>query len=150
MKKQFAISFALLASAFLMGCGSSSSSANDENSSSSYDSKDCTLSEDGIKILLPSGGEEYTIGDSVTIVFVAKYANAGGFSVLYKASEDDKGADLFKNSVGDDAPDGTACTEVKALLSDKLTASTEASIFVKAYNAPKIRATSNTFTVKAK
>jgi len=149
MKKQLALSLAFLTSAFLMGCGSSSSSS-DDNSASSYDPKDCTLAEEGIKVLLPSGGEEFTLGDSVEIVFVANYANAGGFSVLYRANEEDKGKDLFPTSVGDDAPDGTSCTTVKALLSESLTASTEAFIFVKAYNAPKIRASSNTFTVKAK
>lgn len=147
MKKQFTLSLALLAGSLMMGCSSSSSAS---DSTPSYNPEDCTLAEEGIKILLPAGDEEYKIGDSVTIVFVANYSNAGGFSVLYKANADDQGSELFANSIGDEAPDGSECTEVKALLSEKLSASTEAFIRVQAYNAPKIRANSNTFTVKAK
>ena len=67
-----------------------------------------------------------------------------------KANADDKGSELFTGSVGDVSPDGTECTEVKALLKEELTPSKEAFIRVQAYNAPKIRANSNTFTVKAK
>lgn len=152
MKKQFTLSLALLAGSLMMGCSSSSSASDEDSSSSSasYNPEDCTLAEKGIKILLPAGDEEYKLGDSVTIVFVANYSNAGSFSVLYKANADDQGSQLFANSIGDEAPDGTECTEVKALLSDTLSASTEAFIRVQAYNAPKIRANSNTFTVKAK
>lgn len=152
MKKRFTLSLALLAGAWMVGCSSSSSASDEDSSSSSasYNSEDCTLSEKGVKILLPAGDEEYKIGDSVTIVFVANYLNAGGFKVLYKANADDQGSQLFANSIGDEAPDGTECTEVKALLKEELTPSTEAFIRVQAYNAPKIRANSNTFTVKAK
>ena len=80
MKKQFTLSLALLAGSLMMGCSSSSSAS---DSTPSYNPEDCTLAEEGIKILLPAGDEEYKIGDSVTIVFVANYSNAGGFSVLY-------------------------------------------------------------------
>lgn len=147
MKKRFTLSLALLAGAWMVGCSSSSSAS---DSTPSYNPEDCTLAEEGIKILLPAGDEEYKIGDSVTIVFVANYLNAGGFKVLYKANADDQGSQLFANSIGDEAPDGTECTEVKALLSDTLSASTEAFIHVEAYLKGKIRANSNTFTVKAK
>ena len=152
MKKRFTLSLALLAGAWMVGCSSSSSASDEDSSSSSasYNSEDCTLSEQGVKILLPAGDEEYKIGDSITIVFVAKYANANGFKVLYKANADDQGTQLFANSIGDEAPDGTECTEVKALLKEELTPSTEAFIHVEAYLAGKIRANSNTFTVKAK
>lgn len=147
MKKRFTLSLALLVGAWMVGCSSSSSAS---DSTPSYNPEDCTLAEEGIKILLPAGDEEYKIGDSVTIVFVANYLNAGGFKVLYKANADDQGSQLFANSIGDEAPDGTECTEVKALLSDTLSASTEAFIHVEAYLKGKIRANSNTFTVKAK
>jgi hypothetical protein len=152
MKKQFALSLALLASAWMVGCSSSSSASEEDSSSSSasYNSEDCTLSEKGIKILLPAGDEEYKIGDSITIVFVAKEPNAGGFKVLYKANADDEGSELFANSIGDESPDGTECTEVKALLTEELTPSTEAFIRIAAYVASSNTANSNTFTVKAK
>ena len=147
MKKRFTLSLALLAGAWMVGCSSSSSAS---DSTPSYNPEDCTLAEEGIKILLPAGDEEYKIGDSVTIVFVANYSNAGGFNVLYKANADDKGSELFTGSVGDVSPDGTECTEVKALLKEELTPSKEAFIHVEAYLKGKIRANSNTFTVKAK
>ncbi len=154
MKKRLALSTILFAGAFLAACSSSSSSADAEDSSSSGISSssseafDCTLEEEGVKILLPAGGEAFSIGDSIEIRFVANYKNAGGFRVLYKASAEDSGTDLFENSIGDDAPDGTECTAVKALLGEDLTASDEAFLRVQAYNAGKIRADSETFSVK--
>ncbi len=73
MKKILLIT-SCLATAFLMGCGSSSSS-----SSSNGEEFDCSLSEDGVKVFTPKGGEVFKRGDSVEVTFVAKYKNAGGY-----------------------------------------------------------------------
>ena len=154
MKKIFALSTALVAGLFV-ACDDSSSASDDESSSSvkaessssakdesssSVAADDCVLEEEGVKILLPTEGAELKIGDTVTVKFVANYANAGGFRVLYKNNADDKGTDLFETSIGDEAPDGKSCTTEKAVLkSDLVSASDEAILRVQTYNVPKIR-----------
>lgn len=150
MKKMFTLSFSLLTGFFLAACSSSSSSSAGEadSSSSSSASDECTLKEEGVKILQPAGGESFKIGDSIVIKFVANYANAGSFEVLYRTNPDDEGTSLFENSIGDEAPDGTKCTTVKAYLSESLSASDEAFIRVRAYNKRNVRADSETFSVK--
>lgn len=140
--KKISLIASSLAAAFLMGCGSSSSSSDGEQF-------DCNLSEDGVKVFTPKGGEVFKLGDSVEVTFVAKYKNAGGFKAYYKASEDDKGVNLFANSIGDEAPDGKHCTTVSAYLDPEIVkASDKAFIQVEAYNAGKIRGNSETFTVQ--
>lgn len=143
MKKFFAFSAAFVFSLFFAACDSSTSS------SSSISAEDCTLSEEGVKVLRPAGGEVFSIGDSIEITFVANYKNAAGFHVLFKADSSAEGVDLFPRSIGDDAPKGTSCTTVKALLSsDAATASENAFVRVYAYNAGRIRGDSKAFTVK--
>ncbi len=141
MKNAFLVA-SYIASALFVGCGSSSSGSDGERF-------DCNLSEDGVKVFSPAGGEVFRLGDSVEVIFVAKYRNAGGFKAYYKASEDDKGVNLFANSIGEEAPDGTRCTTVSAYLDpESVEASDKAFIQVEAYNAGKIRGNSETFTVK--
>lgn len=140
MKKIFLVASSI-ATAFFMGCGSSSSSSDE--------SFDCSLSEDGVKVFTPAGGEVFRLGDSIEVTFVARYRNAGGFKAYYKASEDDKGVNLFASSIGEEAPDGTRCTTVSAYLDpETIEASDKAFIQVEAYNAGKIRGNSETFIVK--
>lgn len=169
MKKFWAIPASLLFGLSLVACGDSSSSASDndlssaaessssekeissssEESSSSGEADECTLAEDGVKILAPVGGEVFSLGDSIEIRFVAKSNRAGGFKAYYKASADAEGENLFKNSIGEEAPDGTRCETVRAYLDpEQIEASDNAFIRVEAYNAPKVRANSGTFTVK--
>lgn len=139
----------------LVACDSSSSSSDDGNSSastakssSSVNAADCALSEDGVKVVLPAGGETFAIGDSMTIVFGAKYNNAGSFDVLFFADSSATGLSMFSTSVGPESPDGTECYTVKALLSDSTAAvSSKAFVRVKAYNKGTIRGDSKAFTV---
>ncbi len=140
MKKVFLVA-SCVATAFFMGCGSSSSGSDEQF--------DCNLSEDGVKVFTPAGGEVFKLGDSIEVTFVARYRNAGGFKAYYKASENDKGVNLFANSIGEEAPDGTRCTTVSAYLDpESIEPSDKAFIQVEAYNAGKIRGNSETFTVK--
>ena len=122
----------------------------DSDTSSNSEAYDCTMTEEGVKIFSPEGGETFAIGDEFTVVFGANYANAGGFRVLYKADVDSNSIDLFEESVGPDAPEGSECYEVKVTLSADmgLVASENAFIRVQAYNSAAIRGDSKTFTVK--
>lgn len=138
MKKVFLVASSI-ATAFFMGCGSSSSSS----------AFDCSRPDDGVKVFTPAGEEVFRLGDSIEVTFVARFRNAGGFKAYYKASEDDKGVNLFASSIGEEAPDGTRCTTVSAYLDpETIEASDKAFIQVEAYNAGKIRGNSETFTVK--
>lgn len=140
MKKVLLVASSI-ATVFFMGCGSSSSGSDEPF--------DCNLSEDGVKVFTPAGGEVFKLGDSIEVTFVARYRNAGGFKAYYKASEDDKGVNLFASSIGEEAPDGTRCTTVSAYLDpETIEASDKAFIQIEAYNAGKIRGNSETFTVK--
>jgi len=122
----------------------------DSDSSSNAKEYDCTMTEEGVKVLAPEGGESFSIGDTVTVVFGANYANAGGFRVLYKADVDSNGVDLSEESVGPDAPEGSECYEVSVALSEDrgVVASNKAFIRVQTYNSAATRGDSKTFTVK--
>ena len=146
--KLFLLSSLVLA---FVACDSDSSSNSDNNSSSSSSKEyDCTMTAEGVKVLAPEGGETFSIGDTITVVFGANYANAGGFHVYYKADVDSNRVDLFAGSVGPEGPDGSECYEVTAILSADMgvIASDNAFIRVEAYNWGVIRGDSKTFTVK--
>lgn len=137
----------------LAACDSSSSSSDDGSSSastakssSSVSAAECALSSDGVKVVLPAGGETFKLGDSVTIVYGAKYSNAGSFDILYY-SDSATGISVVPMSVGPQSPDGTECYTEKVFLSDALSASNAAFFRVKAYNKPTLRGDSKTFTV---
>lgn len=135
---------------FLLSLLSIAFMACDSDSSSNAKEYDCTMTEEGVKVLAPEGGETFSIGDTVTVVFGANYANAPGFRVLYKADVDSNGVDLFKESVGPTGPDGSECYEVTAVLSADMgvIASNNAFIRVGAYGVGVIHGDSKTFTVK--
>lgn len=146
MKRMFPLIPAIFAAASLVGCGDSSSSSDSNGVEENFD---CNLASDGVKVFAPKGGEVFRLGDSVEIVFVAKYKNAGGFKVYYKADEEDSGTNLFSTSIGEEAPNGTSCTTVSAYLDpENVKPSDKAFIRVEAYNSGKIRGNSETFTVK--
>ncbi len=122
----------------------------DSDSSSNAKEYDCTMTEEGVKVFFPEGGETFNVGDSITVVFGAKYDNAGGFHVYYKADADSDNVELFGESVGPEAPDGSECYEVTAVLSADMgiIPSDNAFIRVAAYNLTKVRGDSKTFTVE--
>jgi hypothetical protein len=122
----------------------------DSGSSSNSEAYDCTMTEEGVKVFFPEGGESFNMGDTITVIFGANYANAGGFRVLYKADVDSNGVDLSEESVGPDAPEGSECYEVSVALSADMgvIASEKAFIRVQAYNSAATRGDSKTFVVK--
>lgn len=172
MKKIWTVSASLLFGLSLVACGDSSSSASSDDlssseissssvenagssasgksSSSTGEADECTLTEDGVKVLEPVDGEVFSLGDSIDVRFVAKSNRAGKFNILYKKSPaDESKTGLTENSIGEDAPDGSHCETVRVYLDPELIeASESAFVRVQAYNEGKIRANSGTFTVK--
>ena len=125
----------LAASLALMACGDDSSSsgpadetgssAKETTSSSSTDKPkssddgsakyDCTVS-GGVKVLYPAGGEEFKMGDTITVIYGSD-VQGSGYRFIFKVNEEDLGKDAFPNSVGPEEPDGKTCYEQKIVLS---------------------------------
>ncbi|MBR5693118.1 MAG: hypothetical protein IKX42_05410 [Fibrobacter sp.] len=157
----------LAASLALMACGDDSSSsgpadetgssAKETTSSSSTDKPkssdggsakyDCTVS-GGVKVLYPAGGEEFKMGDTITVIYGSD-VQGSGYRFAFKVDEADAGMDMFKGSVGPESPDGKTCYEQKVVLSDDYAEpSDEAIIRVIPYERQNKGANSGTFKVK--
>ena len=156
----------LAASLALMACGDDSSSsgpadetgssAKEPTSSSSTDKPkssagqteyDCTVS-GGVKVVFPVGGEEFKMGDTITVIYGSDIQGSG-YRFAFKVDESDAGLDMFKNSVGPETPDGKTCYEQKVVLSDEYAEpSDEAIIRVIPYERQNKGANSGTFKVK--
>lgn len=144
MKSLFWKFSALAFATVIAGCSSSSGSSGSDSDGKDYD---CSLDEDGVKVFAPEGGETFHLGDSVEVTFVAKYKNAGSFKVTLRTA--DGNVSLFDTSVGEEAPDGTHCTTVKAYLNpETVPVADSAVVHVEAYNAARIRGDSEAFSIR--
>ena len=146
--KLFCVLF-LAASFALVACGddSSSSAPADDNGSSSKTKYDCSVS-GGVKVVYPTGGETFHMGDTITVVYGSDVMGSG-YRFVYKVDEDDNGKDVFKGSVGPEEPDGKTCYEQEIVLSDKFAQpSDEAIIRVVPYERQNKGADSKSFKVK--
>src|SRR5574344_225133 len=130
----------------LAACDSSSSSSDDGSSSastakssSSVSAAECALSSDGVKVVLPAGGETFKLGDSVTVVYGAQYSAAGSVDILDHPTSSATGVSVVSTSVGPDSPDGTECYTEKVLRPETLSVCDSAFFGVKAYNKGVVR-----------
>ena len=95
-----------------------------------------------------SGGEEFKIGDKLTVVYGSD-VQGSGYRFVFKASEDDMGTDLLDESAGPEQPDGKSCYEQEVVLSKGLVEPTSTAIIrVIPYENTKKGANSGTFKVK--
>jgi len=166
----------LAASLALMACGDDSSSSSgpaDEPASSAKDTKsssstdkpksssstdkpkssadkteyDCTVS-GGVKVVFPAGGEEFKMGETITVVYGSDIAGSG-FRFVFKVDEDDAGMDMLTGSAGPENPDGKTCYTQEVVLSDDFAEpSDEAIIRVVPYERQSKGANSAAFKVK--
>lgn len=108
---------------------------------------DCSVS-GGVKVVSPKGGEEFKIGDKLTVVYGSD-VQGSGYRFVFKASEDDMGTDLLDESAGPEQPDGKSCYEQEVVLSKGLVEPTSTAIIrVIPYENTKKGANSGTFKVK--
>lgn len=108
---------------------------------------DCSVS-GGVKVVSPKGGEEFKIGDKLTVVYGSD-VQGSGYRFVFKASEDDMGTDLLDESAGPEQPDGKSCYEQVVVLSKGLVEPTSTAIIrVIPYENTKKGANSGTFKVK--
>ena len=108
---------------------------------------DCTVS-GGVKVVSPKGGEEFKIGDKITVVYGSD-VQGSGYRFVFKASEEDMGTDLLDGSAGPEQPDGKTCYEQEVVLSEGLVEPTSTAIIrVIPYERQNKGANSGTFKVK--
>lgn len=140
---------------FACGSDDDSSSTGPSNEPVSSDSKDkssdskfdCTVS-GGVKVVSPAAGDEFKIGDTITVVFGSDVEDSG-YRIEFKKDKDSKGKNMgLDGSVGPESPDGKTCYEVDVVLDEEWTeTSDEAVIRVIPYNKTSKGANSEAFKV---
>ena len=143
---KFSHALILASSLAFFACG-----GDDEEDSPAGPSKpsyDCTV-KNGVKVVYPAGGEEFKIGDEITVIYGSS-VDGSGYRFVFKVDEEDIGMDLFEESMGFDGKgDGKTCYEQKVKLSkDVVEKTTKGIIRVIPYEDSKKGANSGTFTVK--
>lgn len=140
---KFTHALILASSLAFFACGDDESSTGPSNN----DTADCSVT-DGVKVVSPKGGEEFQIGDKITVVYGSD-VQGSGYRFVFKASEDDMGVDLLEESAGPEKPDGKTCYEQEITLSEDLVEATSSAIIrVIPYENTKKGANSGTFKVK--
>ncbi len=152
---KFTHALALAASFAFFACGGdddSSTGPSPETPSSSskkIESQkfDCTV-KDGVKVVYPTGGETFKMGDKITIIYGSD-VKGSGYRFVFKTSEDDQGMDMLDESAGPESPDGKTCYEQEVVLSDDFAEpSDKAVIRVIPYEKQSKGANSKAFKVK--
>ena len=108
------LSYALLLAGSLafVACGDEDSPA---GPSTDYD---CSVT-GGVKVVYPTKGETFKIGDEITVVYGTD-VNGSGYHFYYRTSKDVRGMDLFDGSEGlEGKGDGKTCYTQKVKLSVK-------------------------------
>ena len=139
---KFTHALILASSLAFFACGDDESSTGPSN-----DTADCSVT-DGVKVVSPKGGEEFKIGDKVTVVYGSD-VQGSGYRFVFKTSEEDMGTDLLDGSAGPEQPDGKTCYEQEVVLSEGLVEPTSTAIIrVIPYERQNKGANSGTFKVK--
>ena len=120
----------------------------DDDDPTSEPTYDCSVS-DGVKVVYPTKGETFKIGQKVTVVY-GSAVDGSGYRFVFKKNEDDAGKDLTKGSVGlAGKGDGKTCYEVEVVLDAKIVTETKTGIIrVVPYERSNKGANSAEFTVK--
>lgn len=133
----------------LVACGGEEVSGSN-NDKTSYD---CTTS-GVVKVLAPEGGETFSIGDEIKVVYGSDIVGSG-YRFVYATSDEDEGIDLLDGSAGPEEPDGKTCYTQKVKLTktskdgeEMVKPSKTATIQVVPYEKQSKYGESKTFTVK--
>ena len=140
---KFSHALLLASSLAFLACGD-----DDDSSSNASDKFDCTVS-DGVKVVYPTKGETFKIGQKITVIY-GSTVDGSGYMIKFKTDKDDAGKDLTSGSVGFAGKgDGKTCYEVEVVLdAKKVTETTTGIIRVEPYEKTNKGATSAEFTVK--
>ena len=140
---KFSHALLLASSLAFLACGD-----DDDSSSNASDKFDCTIS-DGVKVVYPTKGETFKIGQKITVIY-GSTVDGSGYMIKFKTDKDDAGKDLTSGSVGFAGKgDGKTCYEVEVVLdAKKVTETTTGIIRVVPYEKTNKGANSAEFTVK--
>ncbi|MBP5440573.1 MAG: hypothetical protein J6Y14_06640 [Fibrobacter sp.] len=140
---KFSHALLLASSLAFLACGD-----DDDSSSNASDKFDCTVS-DGVKVVYPTKGETFKIGQKITVIY-GSTVDGSGYMIKFKTDKDDAGKDLTSGSVGFAGKgDGKTCYEVEVVLdAKKVTETTTGIIRVVPYEKTNKGANSAEFTVK--
>ena len=140
---KFSHALLLASSLAFLACGD-----DDDSSSNASDKFDCTVS-DGLKVVYPTKGETFKIGQKITVIY-GSTVDGSGYMIKFKTDKDDAGKDLTSGSVGFAGKgDGKTCYEVEVVLdAKKVTETTTGIIRVVPYEKTNKGANSAEFTVK--
>lgn len=162
---KFSYAILVAASVAFFACGDDSSSASDDTpaakSSTSADENkvddspkklgsvkfDCSVT-GGVKVVYPTGGETFKMGDRISIIYGSD-VKGSGFRFVFKTNEDDMGMDMLDVAGGLENPDGKTCYKQEVVLSDDYAEpSDKAIIRVIPYEKQAKGANSRSFKVK--
>ena len=140
---KFSHALLLASSLAFLACGD-----DDDSSSNASDKFDCTVS-DGVKVVYPTKGETFKIGQKITVIY-GSTVDGSGDMIKFKTDKDDAGKDLTSGSVGFAGKgDGKTCYEVEVVLDAKIVTETKTGIIrVVPYERSNKGANSAEFTVK--
>ncbi|WP_295067655.1 hypothetical protein [uncultured Fibrobacter sp.] len=140
---KFSHALLLASSLAFLACGD-----DDDSSSNASDKFDCTVS-DGVKVVYPTKGETFKIGQKITVIY-GSTVEGSGYMIKFKTDKDDAGKDLTSGSVGFAGKgDGKTCYEVEVTLDAKKVTETQTGIIrVVPYEKTNKGANSAEFTVK--
>ena len=140
---KFSHALLLASSLAFLACGDDA-----DSSSNASDKFDCTVS-DGVKVVYPTKGETFKIGQKITVIY-GSTVDGSGYMIKFKTDKDDAGKDLTSGSVGFAGKgDGKTCYEVEVVLdAKKVTETTTGIIRVVPYEKTNKGANSAEFTVK--
>ena len=138
---KFSHALLLASSLAFLACGD-----DDDSSSNASDKFDCTVS-DGVKVVYPTKGETFKIGQKITVIY-GSTVDGSGYRVKFKTGKDDAGKDLTNVGFAGKG-DGKTCYEVEVVLdAKKVTETTTGIIRVVPYEKTNKGANSAEFTVK--
>ena len=139
---KFSHALLLASSIAFLACGEEDSPSN------ATDKFDCSVT-GGVKVVYPTKGETFKIGQKITVIFGSDVDDSG-YMIKFKTGKDDQGEDLTAESVGPAGQaDGKTCYEAEVTLdASKVKETTTGYIRVVPYIKTNKGANSAEFTVK--
>ena len=141
---KFSHALILASSLAFFACGG------DDESSTGPDNgtAECSVTE-GVKVVSPKGGETFTVGETIKVVFGSDM-DFGGFGVELRYNEGAKKVNLLDETIEDAKIDGKTCNEydVKLDADRGVVATDDAFIYVYPYSKQAKAGKSKNFKVK--
>lgn len=142
---KFSHALVLASTLAFFACGGDDESSTGPSNSESFD---CTVT-DGVKVASPKGGETFSVGETIKVVFGSDM-DFGGFGVELRYNDGAKKVNLLDETIEDAKIDGKTCNEydIKLDADRGVVATDDAFIYVYPYSKQAKAGKSKTFKVK--